>query len=179
MKTMTFEFTDEQVLTLVTALGVLKDRIGQKGRWLQRKRLPMLSNKLADYLALGNEEEAERLRQVIGGTQRDVDSRIKRGEMIADLMNRIKQLSGITDERLQSFKIPAEGGVITDYGTALEDQRRGWHGRPEASYTAGGLREPYSGPHGAPWLDGAEPCASVPLEAPSTAQRSYRRPRAA
>lgn len=110
MKTMTFEFTDEQVLTLVTALGVLKDRIGQKGRWLQRKRLPMLSNKLADYLTLGNEEEAERLRQVIGGAQRDVDSRIKRGEMIADLMNRIKQLSGITDERLQSFKIPAEGG---------------------------------------------------------------------
>ena len=51
MKTMTFEFTDEQVLTLVTALGVLKDRIGQKGRWLQRKRLPMLSNKLADCVA--------------------------------------------------------------------------------------------------------------------------------
>jgi hypothetical protein len=30
----TFEFDEEQVLTIVTALGVLKDRIGQKGSWL-------------------------------------------------------------------------------------------------------------------------------------------------
>lgn len=35
----TFEFTDEQVLTIITALGVLKDRIGQKAGWQQRKQV--------------------------------------------------------------------------------------------------------------------------------------------
>ena len=50
----TFEFTDEQVLTIITALGVLKDRIGQKTGWLQRKRMPILRGRLADCITIGD-----------------------------------------------------------------------------------------------------------------------------
>jgi hypothetical protein len=48
MQGITITLTDEQVLTVVTALGVLKDRIGQKASWNQRKRMPTLRSRLAD-----------------------------------------------------------------------------------------------------------------------------------
>ena len=39
MNEITITLPEEQVLTVITALGVLKDRIGQKVSWNQRKRL--------------------------------------------------------------------------------------------------------------------------------------------
>lgn len=104
----TFEFTDEQVLTIITALGVLKDRIGQKAGWMQRKRLPTLRGRLADCITIGDETEAEGVRKALTKTQKEVESRINRGEKIADLMNCIKQQTGVTNERLRDFDI-AEG----------------------------------------------------------------------
>ena len=104
----TFEFDEEQVLTIVTALGVLKDRIGQKGSWQQRKRMPTLRGRLADCITIGDETEADGVRKALAKTQKDIDSRIKRGEKIADLMNDIKRQTGVTDERLRDFDI-AEG----------------------------------------------------------------------
>lgn len=101
MTTRTFEFTDEQVLTIVTALGVLKNRIGQNASWQQRKRLPTLRGRLADCITIGDETEADLLRKALTRTQKDIDSRIKRGERIADLMNDIKRQSGVADERLR------------------------------------------------------------------------------
>ena len=108
MTTRAFEFNDEQVLTIITALGVLKDRIGQKAGWQQRKRLPTLRGRLADCITIGDETEADGVRKALAKTQKDIDSRIKRGEKIADLMNDIKQQTGVTDERLRDFDI-AEG----------------------------------------------------------------------
>ena len=104
----TFEFDEEQVLTIVTALGVLKDRIGQKAGWQQRKRMPTLRGRLADCITIGDEQEADGVRKALAKAQKDIDSRIKRGEKIADLMNDIKQQTGVTDERLRDFDI-AEG----------------------------------------------------------------------
>lgn len=99
----TFEFDEEQVLTIVTALGVLKDRIGQKGGWLQRKRMPTLRGRLADCITIGDEQEADGVRKAMTKTQKDIASRIARGEKIAELMNDIKRQSGVTTERLRDY----------------------------------------------------------------------------
>lgn len=103
-----FEFDEEQVLTIVTALGVLKDRIGQKAGWQQRKRLPTLRGRLADCITIGDETEADGVRKALAKTQKDIDSRIKRGEKIAELMNDIKRQAGVNTERLRDYDI-AEG----------------------------------------------------------------------
>ena len=104
MNTRTFEFTDEQMLTIVTALGTLKDRIGQKAGWLQRKRLPTLRGRLADCITIGDDTEAEAVRKALNKTSGNISRRIERGEKIADLMNDIKEQTGITTERLRDFK---------------------------------------------------------------------------
>lgn len=104
----TFEFDEEHVLTIVTALGVLKDRIGQKAGWQQRKRLPTLRGRLADCITIGDETEADGVRKALAKTQKDIDSRIKRGEKIAELMNDIKRQAGVNTERLRDYDI-AEG----------------------------------------------------------------------
>lgn len=104
----TFEFDEEQVLTIVTALGVLKDRIGQKAGWQQRKRMPTLRGRLADCITIGDEQEADGVRKALAKAQKDIASRIARGEKIAELMNDIKRQSGVTTERLCDYCI-AEG----------------------------------------------------------------------
>jgi len=104
------KFSVEQVLTVITALGVLKDRIGQKASWNQRKRLPTLRSRLADCIAIGDDTEAGNLRKAIARTQKDIESRIARGKKIAGLRDALKHLSGATDERLRNFKIDDMGG---------------------------------------------------------------------
>lgn len=88
------------MLTIVTALGVLKNRIGQRGGWLQRKRMPTLRRLLADCITIGDEQEANGVRKAIARAQKDIASRIARGEKIAELMNDIKRQSGVTTEKL-------------------------------------------------------------------------------
>jgi hypothetical protein len=110
MNKITITLPEEQVLTVITALGVLKDRIGQKASWNQRKRLPTLRSRLADCIAIGDEAESANLRKVIARTQKDIDSRITRAQKIAQLRDTIKQMSGATDERLRNFKIDEMGG---------------------------------------------------------------------
>lgn len=109
----TFEFDEEQVLTIVTALGVLKDRIGQKGRWLQRKRMPTLRHRLADCITIGDIDEQEGVRKAMRKTQDEIDRRIRFGEEVADFMNAIKQQAGITDERLKNFNYTRPDGTPT------------------------------------------------------------------
>jgi len=98
----TFEFTQDEVLMIVTALGVLKDRIGQKGRWFQRKRMPTLRHRLADCITIGDEAEIEGIRKAMKRTTANIESRIKSGEEIAEMMRRMKEHAGITDERWRS-----------------------------------------------------------------------------
>ena len=88
------------MLTIVTALGVLKNRIGQRGGWLQRKRMPTLRRLLADCITIGDEQEANGVRKAIARAQKDIASRIARGKKIAELMNDIKRQSGVTTEKL-------------------------------------------------------------------------------
>ena len=98
----TFEFTQDEVLMIVTALGTLKDRIGQKGRWFQRKRLPTLRSRLADCITIGDEAEIEGVRKAMKRTTANIESRIKSGEQIGEMMRRLKEQAGITDERWRS-----------------------------------------------------------------------------
>jgi hypothetical protein len=101
-------FNDEDALTVITALGVLKDRIGQKASWNQRKRLPTLRSRLADCIAIGDEAEADNLRKAITRVQKDTESRIERGKKIAELRDALKQIAGVTDEHLRDFVLPKE-----------------------------------------------------------------------
>lgn len=101
-------FNDEDALTVITALGVLKDRIGQKASWNQRKRLPTLRSRLADCIAIGDEAEADNLRKAITRVQKDIESRIGRGKKIAELRDALKQIAGVTDEHLRDFVLPKE-----------------------------------------------------------------------
>ena len=110
MNKITITLPEEQVLTVITALGVLKDRIGQKASWNQRKRLPTLRSRLADCIAIGDETESANLRKAIARTQKDIESRIARGQKIAGLRDALKHISGVTDERLRDFKIDDMGG---------------------------------------------------------------------
>ena len=101
-------FNDEDALTVITALGVLKDRIGQKASWNQRKRLPTLRSRLTDCIAIGDETEADNLRKAITRVQKDTESRIGRGKKIAELRDALKQIAGVTDEHLRDFVLPKE-----------------------------------------------------------------------
>lgn len=103
MQGITITLTDEQVLTIVTALGVLKDRIGQKASWNQRKRMPTLRSRLADCITIGDEFEANEVRKALSKTYKDTTSRIVRGAKIAELMNEIKEQAGVTGERLRNY----------------------------------------------------------------------------
>ena len=73
----TFEFTDEEVLTIVTALGVLKSRIGQRERWLQRKRMVTLRGRLADCITIGDETEADGVRKAMAITKKKISSAVR------------------------------------------------------------------------------------------------------
>lgn len=108
MNEITITLPEEQVLTVITALGVLKDRIGQKASWNQHKRLPVLRSRLADCIAIGDEAETANLRKALAKTQRDIDSRIARGKKIAELRDALKQIAGVTDEHLRDFVLPKE-----------------------------------------------------------------------
>jgi hypothetical protein len=108
MNEITITLSEEQVLTVITALGVLKDRIGQKASWNQRKRLPTLRSRLADCIAIGDEAEADNLRKAITRVQKDTESRIERGKKIAELRDALKQIAGVTNEHLRDFVLPKE-----------------------------------------------------------------------
>lgn len=94
------ELTKDEALLVVTALGTLKNRIGQRTRWLQRKRMPTLRARLADLIIIGDEEEADGVRKAIKTTDDRITRRIEFGERIGDLMRSVKEKTGVIDEHL-------------------------------------------------------------------------------
>ena len=103
MRQVTITLNERDALMVVTALGVLKDRIGQKGRWLERKRMPTLRHRLADCITIGDETEQAGVRKALKKTQDEINRRIQAGEDIAKLMRDVKAQAEITDERLRDF----------------------------------------------------------------------------
>ena len=79
MEEITITLKKEQAVTIITALGVMQNRIGQKASWQQRKRLPTLRSRLADCIAIGDETEATELRKALARVQKNIDKRIKWG----------------------------------------------------------------------------------------------------
>jgi len=96
--TQKFEFTQEELLIIVTALGTLKNRVGQKSRWLQRKCMPTLRHRLADNITIGDDMEIADIRRAMARTTHCIERRIKYGKAIGILQRRIKEQAGITDE---------------------------------------------------------------------------------
>lgn len=104
----TIELNERQALMLVTALGVLKARVGQKGKWLTRKRMPLLRHRLADCITIADTDEEEGVRKAMRKAQDEIDRRIRFCEEVADFINTIKQHAGITDEHIKSFNYTHE-----------------------------------------------------------------------
>jgi hypothetical protein len=107
-KTFNLSLTKDEMLMIVTALGTLKDRIGQKAGWLQRKRMPTLRGRLADCVTIGDETEADGVRKAMRRATNEIEKRINAGEEIAGMMNSLKTKAEITDERWKCYHEPEE-----------------------------------------------------------------------
>lgn len=103
MKEVTITLSERETLMVVSALGVFKDRIGQKARWLERKRMPTLRHRLADSIIIGDEVGGVIIRKALHKTMDEINRRILSGEEIAKTMNTLKEKAEITDERLRLF----------------------------------------------------------------------------
>ena len=99
----TFEFDEEQVQMIVTALGALKNRNQQKVRWLERKRLPKLRSQLADCITIGDDLAADGIRKEWVRAMEEVDHRSDRCDQISDLMTDIRRQAGDIDDSLLDF----------------------------------------------------------------------------
>lgn len=88
---MIIEINYKEAAMLTAALGVFKNRIGQRASWYQRKRLPVLRQNLATAIIIGEETETQLLKKVINNLQTDINNRIEIGNNAGVLMRRIKQ----------------------------------------------------------------------------------------
>jgi hypothetical protein len=97
---MELQVNERESLLIVTALGMLQNRVGQKASWKQRKQQPKLRARLADCVTIGDEEEAKALRKELTKTKRRIEWGIALGEEISALRERLKADTGINDERV-------------------------------------------------------------------------------
>lgn len=93
---------EREALLIVSALGTYQNRIGQKASWGGRKQVPRLRSFLADTITIGDEQEQKKLRKVIDCTQRRIERYITLGREVSELRLRIKEATGITDEKATS-----------------------------------------------------------------------------
>lgn len=91
-----------EALLVVTALGCLQNRIGQRTSWLQRKRLTTLRARLADLVTIGEGEgeAATAIRRALKNAHRGIAKRVAVGEEINALRKLIKEAANIDDTRL-------------------------------------------------------------------------------
>lgn len=97
---MRIEMNEREALLIVTALGVYQNRVGQRTRWDQRKRMATLRQRLANCMIIGEEEEAEDVRKAIANTKRRIERGMNLGLEISALRERAKAETGITDEKV-------------------------------------------------------------------------------
>ena len=106
---MKLEVNEREALLIVSALGKYQNRVGQKARWFQRKRLTTLRSQLADLIVIGEladnivigaDDEVKALHKVIHKTIRRADRLISLGVEVSTLRERVKADTGITDERV-------------------------------------------------------------------------------
>ena len=97
---MTIEVNEREALLLISALGTFQNRVGQKAKWCERKRMTTLRSRLADCITIGDDTEAAGIRKAMNNVCREAERRIALGLEISQLRERIKEKSGITDEKL-------------------------------------------------------------------------------
>lgn len=91
---------EREALLIVTALGTYQNRVGQHTSWDQRKRLTTLRGRLADCVAIGDDEEAKAVRKALAKTKRRIERGINIGLEVSTLRERLKADAGITDEKI-------------------------------------------------------------------------------
>lgn len=101
MKQIRISFTAEEALMVVTALGTYQNRIGQHSSWSERKRIPTL-RRLASEAE--SETELNSIHAKMEKEQGYISRCIAQGKECNELKERVKQLAGITDERMLTRK---------------------------------------------------------------------------
>ena len=91
---------EREALLIVSALGVFQNRVGQRTRWDQRKRLRTLTARYADNITIGDWEEAKAVLKARINTKRRIERGINLGLEISALRERVKADTGITDEKV-------------------------------------------------------------------------------
>lgn len=99
---MELQVNEREALLIVTALGTYQNRVGQHTSWDQRKRLTTLRGRLADCVIIGDQEEAKGIHKALAKTHRRIERGIALGKEISTLRERVKDLAGITDEKVNT-----------------------------------------------------------------------------
>lgn len=90
---------EREALLIVKALGTYQNRVGQYARWNERKRQRTLRERLAICVIIGDEEEAEGVRNAMANTNRRIEHGINLRLEISTLRERLKADANITDEK--------------------------------------------------------------------------------
>ena len=107
--TMQLQVNEREALLIVAALGTYQNRVGQHTSWYQRKRLVTLRGRLADCMIIGDDGEANGIRNSLDKTHRRIDQGIALGKEISALRERLKADTGITDEKVNPKGDEEEG----------------------------------------------------------------------
>lgn len=83
--------------------------MGQHTSWDQRKRQPTLRARLADCVTIGDDEEAKAVRKALAKTKRRIGRGINLGVEISTLRERVKEETGITDQKVNTNDDEEEG----------------------------------------------------------------------
>ena len=106
---MELQVNERKELLIVTALGTYQNRVGKRTSWYQRKRQPTLRARLADCVTIGDDEEAKTVRKALAKTQRRIERGINLGFEISALRERVKEETGITDQKVNTNDDEEEG----------------------------------------------------------------------
>ena len=106
---MELQVNEREALLIVTTLGTYQNRVGQHTSWDQRKRLTTLRGRLADCVAIGDDEEAKAVRKALAKTKRRIERDMNLGLEISALRERVKEETGITDEKVNPKDDEEEG----------------------------------------------------------------------
>ena len=99
---MTIEINEREALLIVTALGTYQNRVGQHTSWDQCKRMNTVRSRLADAIVISDKEETEKLLRAMSNTKRRIAKGIALGEEICTLRQRLKDETGITNEKVNT-----------------------------------------------------------------------------
>lgn len=100
MEIMQIKITERDALLLISALGTYKCRNQQRRKWKKKTRIPRLISHIADYVTAGETEIADKMRRKLEMVRRQNERRGELTDEIERLSVRLKNVSGLSDEKV-------------------------------------------------------------------------------